>query len=301
MNSSKVITKDVIKTTVTFKDIALLFKSRLSLLVVFSAVLGYLLGAATLDWGQLFILAIGGFFLTGASNGFNQIWEKDLDKLMDRTKNRPLPTNRMSVKQAFVISSISAIIGVASLWVFINDTVGILALLAIVMYVLLYTPLKQKSVIAVYVGAFPGAIPPLLGYVAATGYFGLDAGLLFLLQFVWQFPHFWSIAWVSHDDYQKAGFSLLPDTKGRTKKSALITLISTVLLIPAGMLIWKFPLSQPLIGDLAMIITVLAGITVSWYAIKLYKNCDIKSAKALMFSTFLYLPVVQIIYVIDKL
>lgn len=301
MNSSKVIAQDVDASAVTLKDIAVLFKSRLSFLVVFSAVLGYLLGASTIAWSQLFILAIGGFFLTGASNGFNQIWEKNLDRLMDRTKNRPLPTGRMTIKQAFIISTISATFGVGSLWIFINNTVGILALLAIVTYVLLYTPLKQKSVIAVFVGAFPGAIPPLLGYVAATGHFGLDAGLLFLLQFVWQFPHFWSIAWVAHEDYQKAGFSLLPDTKGKTKKSAFITLISTVMLIPAGMLIWKFPLSQPIIGDVAMIVTVLAGLVVTWYAIKLYKNCDIKSAKALMFSTFLYLPIVQIIYVIDKL
>lgn len=301
MSSSKVIADNPIKTMISMKDIALLFKSRLSLLVVFSAVLGYLLGAETIIWSQLLILSIGGFFLTGASNGFNQIWEKDLDILMDRTKNRPIPTKRMSVKTAFIISSVSAIIGVSSLWIFINTTVGVLALLAIVSYVLLYTPLKQKSVIAVFVGAFPGAIPPLLGYVAATGSFGLDAGLLFLLQFVWQFPHFWSIAWVAHDDYQKAGFSLLPDVKGKTKKSALITLISTVLLIPAGMLLWKLPLNQPIIGDYAMIITVIAGIVVSWFAYKLYLKCDIKSAKALMFSTFLYLPVVQIIYVIDKL
>ncbi len=301
MNSSKVISNDVAKTAVTFKDIALLFKSRLSFLVVFSAVLGYLLGASSVNWAQLIILAIGGFFLTGASNGFNQIWEKDLDKLMDRTKDRPLPTNRMSVRQAFIISMVSAVIGVASLWIFINDTVGVLALLAIVMYVLIYTPLKQKSVIAVLIGAFPGAIPPLLGYVAATGHFGMDAGLLFLLQFVWQFPHFWSIAWVAHEDYQKAGFSLLPDTMGRTKKSAFITLLSTVLLIPAGMLIWKFPLNQPIIGDIAMVVTVLVGLAVTWYAIQLYRKCDIKSAKALMFSTFLYLPIVQIIYVIDKI
>lgn len=301
MNSSKTIVKESTKVTISLKDIALLFKSRLSFLVVFSAVLGYFLGAETISWVTILVLSIGGFFLTGASNGFNQIWERDLDALMDRTKDRPIPTKRMSVNQALVISSIAALIGVVSLWTLINTTVGILALLAIVMYVFLYTPLKQKSVIAVFVGAFPGAIPPLLGYVAATGHFGLDAGLLFLLQFVWQFPHFWSIAWVAHEDYQRAGFSLLPDTNGKTKKSALITLLSTVLLIPAGMLLWKFPMGAPIIGSIAMIVTVIAGIIVTWFAFKLYKNCDIKSAKALMFSTFLYLPVVQIIYVIDRL
>lgn len=301
MKSTEVISAEKISSGIKVKDISLLFKSKLSALVVFSSVLMYLFGMTTFNWFHFLVLCIGGFLLSGAANGFNQVWEKDLDIMMDRTKDRPIPSGRMTVKQAIIINSIAAVIGIFSLWFFINTTIGILALLAIFSYVFLYTPLKQKSVISVFVGAFPGAIPPLLGYVAATGTFSLEAGILFLVQFAWQFPHFWSIAWVVNEDYNKAGFFMLPDNRGQTKKSALVILISSLLLLPAGALPWFFPVENAMIGWFALSAAIVLGAYVLFKGWELYKNLDLKSAKGLMFSTFIYLPVIQIIYVIDRL
>ena len=301
MKSSEIIAGEKATTAIRIKDIAILFKTRLSIFVVISSVLMYFLGTSEIDWVKLTVLCFGGYLLTGASNGFNQIWERDLDILMDRTKDRPIPAGRMSVKTAFVLSLVAALLGIVSMWVFINSTIGILSVLAIFSYVFLYTPLKQHSVIAVVVGAFPGAIPPLLGYVAATGTFGLEAGILFMVQFFWQFPHFWSIAWVAHDDYQKANYNLLPFLSGKSKASAWAIFVSCVLLVPAGALPWFFPIEQALVGDIAMIVSIIMGLWVLWKGWKLVKHQDMKSARGLMFSTFLYLPVVQIIYLIDKI
>ena len=206
----------------------------------------------------------------------------------------------MSVRSAIVVSGLAGLIGIGSMWIFINQTIGILSFLAFFSYVFLYTPLKQKSVISVFIGAFPGAIPPLLGYVAATGSFSLGAGILFLMQFVWQFPHFWSIAWVADDDYNKAGFRLLPVKEGRTRTSAVVIFISCILLLPAGFLPSVFPLSEPITGWPTITVASLLGLYVIYKGWILLRDQDLKSARGLMFSTFIYLPLLQITYVVDK-
>jgi len=192
------------------------FKLRLSMLVVFSAVLGFFIAAGSdFSWSLLLFLVVGGFLVTGSSNGFNQIIEKDLDILMERTKGRPLPTGRMNALEGYIVASISGAAGIAILWYGLNPLSGILGALALFIYVMLYTPMKRISPFAVFVGAFPGAIPPMLGWVAFNGSFGLEAGILFAIQFIWQFPHFWAIAWKADEDYSRAGFKLLPSAGGK--------------------------------------------------------------------------------------
>lgn len=290
-----------ISTSNRVKDLALFFKIRLSFIVVLSSVLGYFMGTSLVDWGKLAALTIGGILLTGASNGFNQIWERDLDKLMARTMNRPLPTGRMSTMEAFLIASVSGLAGILILWVFLNPLSGILGTIALFFYVFLYTPLKQKSGLAVFIGAFPGAIPPMLGYVAATGTFGIEPGMLFATQFMWQFPHFWAIAWVVDEDYRKAGYKLLPFEGGKTKRSAFQILLYALFLIPVSILPWAMPTEAPMIGNLGMVVVLICGIVFAAYAFRLYRTCTTKDAKLLMFASFIYLPVVQLFYVIDKL
>lgn len=283
------------------KDIATFFKFRLSLIVVLSAILGYFMGTSSADWGALTALILGGFLLTGASNGFNQVWERDLDRLMKRTEGRPMPSGRMGVAEGLTIASLSGLSGVLILWHFLNPLCGILGIIAIFFYVFLYTPMKQKSALAVFIGAFPGAIPPMLGYVAATSDFGVEPGALFATQFMWQFPHFWAIAWVAHDDYQRAGYKLLPFNAGRSKRSAFQILLYSLFLIPVSLLPWALPADAPMIGNIGMAVVLLTGIAFAWQAFRLYRSCTLKDAKILMFASFIYLPIVQLMYVIDKL
>ena len=200
-------------------------KMGLSLSVVFSSIAGYLLAAESIHLFTLFLLAIGGYFMVGASNVFNQIIERDLDALMDRTKNRPIPTGRMSVSYAFVLAVILTITGLIILYS-INERTAMFGAISICLYTSAYTPLKTKTPLSVFVGAIPGAIPFMLGWVAATGKFGIEPGVLFMLQFFWQFPHFWAIGWFLHKDYQKAGFNMLPTGK-RDKGTALQSIIYT--------------------------------------------------------------------------
>mgnify|MGYP000417850570 FL=1 len=200
-------------------------KMGLSLSVVFSSIAGYLLAAESIHLFTLFLLAIGGYFMVGASNVFNQIIERDLDALMDRTKNRPIPTGRMSVSYAFVLAVILTITGLIILYT-INERTAMFGAISICLYTSAYTPLKTKTPLSVFVGAIPGAIPFMLGWVAATGKFGIEPGVLFMLQFFWQFPHFWAIGWFLHKDYQKAGFNMLPTGK-RDKGTALQSIIYT--------------------------------------------------------------------------
>lgn len=284
-----------------FKDLAAFFKLRLSLIVVLSAILGYFMGTSTADWGALAALSLGGLLLTGASNGFNQVWERDLDRLMRRTEDRPVPSGRMSVIEGLIIASVSAISGIMILWFSLNPLCGILGIIAIFFYVFLYTPMKQKSALAVFIGAFPGAIPPMLGYVAATGDFGVEPGALFATQFMWQFPHFWAIAWVAHDDYQRAGYKLLPFNAGRSKRSAFQILLYSLFLIPVSLLPWALPAEGPMIGNIGMAVVLITGLAFAFQALRLYRTCTTKDAKILMFASFIYLPVVQVMYVIDKL
>ncbi|MBM3427328.1 MAG: protoheme IX farnesyltransferase [Bacteroidetes bacterium] len=284
-----------------FKDLAVLFKLRLSALVIISSVTGYGMAVESWETRELLCLIIGGILLTGGSNGMNQVWEIELDKLMHRTMNRPLPQDRITLRMATILSVFGAILGVGILWVGLNLACGVLGLSAFILYVFVYTPMKRISSIAVFIGAIPGAIPPMIGYLAPTGHFSLEAGILFAVQFMWQFPHFWAIAWVLQEDYLRAGYKLLPFEEGRTKQSAFQILMYTFFLIPVGMLPWVFPVLQPMIGSMAMWIAIAMGVMMSYYAIKLYRSCEIKDARKLMFASFVYLPVVQIAYVIDQI
>ena len=295
--STETIKENRVTTKLTIRDVAAFCKLRLATLVVMSAAFCFVLASATIDYAQLTILIIGGFLVTAASNGFNQIIERNLDKLMVRTQNRPLPSGKMTLNQAYFIASSAGLIGITLLWVLINPLSGILGTLALLLYTFVYTPMKQKTPLAVFIGAFPGAIPPMLGYVAVSGEMSVAAIILFSVQFMWQFPHFWAIAWVLDDDYKKAGFYLLPSRGGRDKSSAFQVLIYTLCLLPVSLMPIVFKIS----GSVAAIIIILCGIGFILQAIKLYSKCDVKSAQQLMFGSFIYLPVVQIALMIDKI
>lgn len=282
------------------KDIAALFKVRLGFFVVMSAILGWFMAVETLDLKSFLLLTIGGYLLTGASNGLNQVIEKRVDGLMERTAERPLPAGRMEPWQAILYSVLAGVIGLGCLFT-LNPLSGWLGVAALVSYAFIYTPLKSRSTLSVFVGAFPGALPPMIGYVAATGDFGIEPGTLFAVQFMWQFPHFWAIAWLAHDDYQKAGYHMLPFRAGRTKESAWQILMYTAFCIPASLLPWALPTGSPMVGNIALSVAILCGIGLMIPAVKLYRTLDRKHAQQLMFASFAYLPVVQIAYVLDKI
>lgn len=290
----------VAPTPTLLKDIAVLFKLRLGTFVVLSAVLGWFMGAESIGLVPFLELTIGGYLLTGASNGFNQIIEREADAKMGRTAGRPLPTGRMSVRQAATWSTLAGLLGLAALFD-LGVRAGLLGLLALGSYVLAYTPLKSRSGFSVLVGAIPGAIPPMLGYVAATGRFGIEPGTLFAVQFMWQFPHFWAIAWVAHEDYLKAGYKMLPFKEGRTVASARQILLYTMLCIPASLLPWALPGEAPMVGDIAFTVAVLTGLGFLVPAVRLWRSLEVKDARQLMFASFLYLPIVQLTYVLDKI
>ncbi|MFZ6050910.1 heme o synthase [Halocola ammonii] len=301
MKTTETIVQDRSASSSKVKDIAMLFKLRLTVLVVISAALGYLMAVPQVHWTSLILLCLGGVLLTGASNSFNQVWEKDNDRLMDRTSNRPLPAGRMSVVEALVYGTIAGIAGIAILWYFLNPLSGVLGALSLFVYVFVYTPMKQHTSLAVFAGAFPGAVPPMLGYVAGSGTFGLEPGILFAVQFMWQFPHFWAIAWVAEKDYAKVNYKLLPFKEGRSKRSAFQILLYSLFLLPVGLLPWAFPQGDPMVGNIAMVTVVVCTLLFIYQAFKLYRTCAVQDAKKLMFASFFYLPIVQIIYVIDKL
>jgi len=279
------------------KDLVQLLKLRLSWLVVFSALVTYFMAAAEVNWLTALMLFIGGFLVTGASNAFNQIIEKDLDKLMARTENRPMPRERLSHTEAIVFSSIAAVTGILILWFYVNALCGILGLAALISYVAIYTPLKRVTPFAVFVGALPGALPVLLGWVAATNQISAGGLVLFLIQFMWQFPHFWSIAWVLEDDYKRAGFNMLPAADGRSKTSAFQIIVYTAGIIPIGIL----PLMFNMVSPAAVLVTTLAGVFFLIKALRLHKTLAIPEARKLMFASFIYLPVVQLALMFDKL
>jgi len=262
--------------------------------VVLSALTGYLFAGGS-DYLEITLLMVGGSFVTAASNGANQIWERDIDKLMSRTQNRPLPLGIMSLKFAYSIVIVLLIIG-STLLFLINLKCMLLGFSAFISYVFIYTPMKSKSAWAVFVGAFPGAIPPLLGAIAATDAFGFLPGVLFFVQFTWQFPHFWAIAWVSHDDYQKAGYHLLPSALGRSKQSAFQILIYSIALIPFSLIPWLLDWT----GNTTFVIAALLGTLFFIYAYKLFLSQEDADARKLMFASFVYLPIIQFTYVLDK-
>ncbi len=276
------------------KDFLALAKLRLASLVVLGAVFGYFMAANSINYTSLTYLIIGGFLVTGSSNAFNQVLERDADRKMSRTSDRPLPAGRMNITEASIMASIWGILGIALIWFGLNPLSGILASLSLFIYVFLYTPLKKEGPVAVFVGAFPGAIPPMLGYVAETGTFGLIPGLLFATQFIWQFPHFWSIAWRLHDDYAKAGYQLLP-TRKRDKASAMQVVIYSLFLIPISLAPFWFGVG----GWAGISIVSISGIVLAILAGRLFLRRDMKSATVLMFSTFIYLPVVQLAYLMS--
>ncbi|MBB2146656.1 protoheme IX farnesyltransferase [Pedobacter sp. LMG 31464] len=290
-----------------FSDFSKLIKFRLTFLVVFSASVTFLIGskiqidrgiAPGINWTNWLILIVGGFLVTAAANCFNEIIEKDLDKLMTRTKDRPMPAGRMTTGQGLVLGLIMGMAG-TSLLVKLNPETGILSVFSILLYAFAYTPLKRKSPIAVFVGAIPGALPPLIGYIAAiggqseVGYVPVDyqiALILFLIQFVWQFPHFWAIAWVLDDDYKKAGFRLLP-TKKRDRTSAVFTFVSTLILIPVSLL----PTFYGFGGYYIAGVSILAGLVFSYFAYQMMVKMDLPSARKVMFCSFFYIPLVQVV------
>jgi protoheme IX farnesyltransferase len=276
-----------------------LIKFRLSALVTFSAVFGYILGDRGINfgWSEFVGLVLGGFLISGASGAANEIMERDLDKLMKRTQNRPLPLQTISLQEAYWFTSIVAIAGIGLLWVFTNPLTTWLGILSMALYVFAYTPLKRVGPIAVFVGAIPGAMPPLLGWTAATGSITHEALIIFGIQFIWQFPHFWAIAWVSDEDYKRAGFKLLPSGGGQDLNTAIQIMIYTLFLLPLGLL----PSYFGLVGLNSGIVATVCGVLFLAQTFSLMRDCSRKSALKIMFGSFLYLPIVQIAYLLDKM
>ena len=287
-----------VKPTSLISDFKEITKMRLSLSVVFSSIAGYLLGADVVSVYHILLLSLGGYFMVGASNAFNQIIERDLDALMDRTKFRPIPAGRMSVNSAFLLASLFTIFGIIILYI-INPQTAMFGAISIFLYTSAYTPLKTKTPLAVFVGAIPGAIPFMLGWVAATNDFGIEPGTLFMLQFVWQFPHVWAIGWFLHDDYQKAGFNMLPTGK-QDKATATQTIMYTVWTIIVSIApVFGFTgrLQLTILG--AVIVGVI-GLVMLYYAIQLFKKRTVLSARQLMLASVIYITLVQVVYVADK-
>ena len=299
-----------------FSDFSKLIKFRLTFTVVFSASISFLIAQKIqisrdmidgINWQNWLILIVGGFLVTGAANCFNEVIEVDLDKLMSRTKDRPMPAGRMTTGQGLVSG---LVMGITGTWLLgkLNLETGLLSVFSILLYAFAYTPLKRKSPIAVFVGAIPGALPPLIGYFAGLGNEGIAfvlpkdspqidlqiALILFLVQFVWQFPHFWAIAWVLDEDYSKAGFRLLP-TRRKDKTSAIFTFVSTLILIPVSLL----PVFYGFGGYFVAVASIALGLLFSWYAFQLVAKLDTPSAKKVMFCSFFYIPLVQLVLLFD--
>jgi heme o synthase len=280
-------------------DLKEITKVRLAVSVVFSSIAGYFLGADSVDFITVVMLGIGGYCLVGASNAYNQILEKDLDVLMDRTRNRPVPSGRMSVNMAFVIASTLTVLGLIILYL-INPITAMFGAISIFMYVSLYTPLKTKTPLSVFIGAFPGAIPFMLGWVAATGDFGIEPGTLFMIQFFWQFPHFWALGWWLYDDYAKGGFFMLPTGK-RDRGTAIQIVLYTVWTLLISLIPATGMTGSLFITPFSAVLVFIIGVGMLYYAIQLYRNRDKKAAKKLMLASVSYITLLQIIYVLDKL
>ena len=291
-------TKSSVSIASLIKDFKEITKIGLSISVVFSSVAGYLLGAEQISYTTLLLLTFGGYFMVGASNAFNQIIERDLDALMDRTKNRPIPGGRMSVNTAFVIATVFTILGIVTLYV-INPKTAMYGAISIFLYTCLYTPLKTKTPLAVFVGAIPGAIPFMLGWVAARNDFGIEPGTLFAIQFLWQFPHFWAIGWFLHEDYKRGGFHMLPTGNPDKSTAVQIILYSVWTVIASIIPVFGFTgeLKLSVVG--AILVFALGGVMI-YYALRLFRLRTMKAAKQMMLSSVFYITMLQIIYVADK-
>ena len=284
-----------------YVDFLEITKARLAVSVVFSSIAGFMLGIPdfqSLDWIILLKLAIGGYCMVGASNAFNQVIEKELDALMDRTKNRPVPAGRMSSNMALIIATVLTVFGIALLYT-INPKSAMFGAISIFLYTSVYTPLKRMTPLSVFVGAFPGAIPFMLGWVAATNDFGIEAGTLFLIQFFWQFPHFWAIGWFLYEDYEKAGFFMLPTGK-KDKSTALQILLYTVWLMIASLLPALGYTGRFFITPLSAVLVFALGLWMLFYAVKLYQLRTSKAARTLMLVSVSYITLLQLVYILDK-
>jgi len=279
------------------KAVFQMMKFRLSLTVVFSAGMAYILGdSGIFNWMKFVIFIFAGFLVTVSSNIINQIIEKESDKLMTRTMSRPLPEGRITVMEAIVLSFVTGILGIYLFVNFVNLNAALLAFASLILYAFAYTPMKTVHPIAVFIGAVPGALPPMIGWVAATGNFGWEPGILFAIQFIWQFPHFWAIAWVLDEDYKKAGIRLLPGT-GQDLNTAFQIMIYTLVLIPLGFV----PYLMGMTGIVSAIVALICGALFLMQTFYLMRECSRKAALLIMFGSFLYLPIVQIAFVLDKI
>jgi len=291
-------TQNSLSLSLILTDVLLLTKARLTLSVVFSSLAGYLLAAPSPNMWHILLLSIGGYGLAGASNAFNQIIEKEIDAKMKRTQNRPIPSGRMSVSVAFGIALTLLILGLAILY-YLNPKTAMFGAISVFLYTCAYTPLKTVTPLSVFVGAIPGAIPFMLGWVSETGDFGIEPGLLFIIQFFWQFPHFWAIGWYLHDDYQKAGINMLPTGKPGSSTALQIILYTlwtiVVSVFPVLGLTGALQLSVP--GAIAV---ALAGFALLWFGLTLYRNQNQSNAKKLLIVSIVYITVLQWIYVLDK-
>jgi protoheme IX farnesyltransferase len=286
------------KVSSKLKDYQQLMKFTLSFTVVFSSVVCYLLvPGIAFDITSVLLLFVGGLLVTGAANAINQIAEKDTDAMMKRTASRPLPSGRMTVDEASTFAVLAAVFGIFIIGLWFNWTAAGISGFSLFLYGFIYTPLKKVHSISVLVGAIPGALPCLIGWAAGDPELGIGGWILFSLQFFWQFPHFWAIAWVAHEDYSRAGFRLLPSRGGPTKYAAVQAILYSVLLIPIGVLPFVFGMS----GMVSLVIVALANLAMLWQAIQLFKNMDVASARKVMFGSYIYLPVVLLALLADKM
>ncbi len=279
------------------QDYKALMKFTLSITVVFSSVISYLLAPRVrFTIKEVLLLTLGGLMVTGAANAINQIMEKDTDALMKRTANRPLPAGRISLNEAWAFSTICAVGGLFIMWYFFNAAASLVSAVSLFAYAFIYTPLKKVSAISVLVGAFPGAFPCLIGWVAGADAFTAGGWIIFAIQFFWQFPHFWAIAWVAHADYTKAGFKLLPNQNEPTRNTALQAIGYAVIMIPIGFMPYFFQIS----GSISLVIILAANLGMIWQCFRLYKEMTVKAARRVMFSSYIYLPIVLIALYADK-
>ena len=298
ISTDKSITVTPVTLSEKLRGVMALTKARLNMSVVYSALAGYLLGTDHFNWLNVIMLCIGGYLVVGAANGFNQVLERERDALMKRTQNRPLPTGTLTVLEAMIASTIMAFAGLWLLYLINPLTLGF-GVLSLFLYVLVYTPAKAKGAIAVFLGAFPGAFPALLGWVAATNDFDIEPGTLFAIQFLWQFAHFWAIGWIADEDYKKAGYSLLPTGKRDDKTARLIIMYTIFTIIVSLMPAFNITggLSLSAWGAIAVL---LAGIYFLYKAMILKRTHEITDARRLMLASVMYLPLIQLIYVLDK-
>jgi len=279
------------------RDYAQLTKVTLSLWIVFSAVFGFVFVAEEITLMQLFYLAVGGFFITGASNTLNQIFEIDTDKLMKRTAQRPLPTQRMKPMEALLWAGVQAIMGTGMLWFKFNGLSAFLGLISLIAYAMVYTPMKRVSPFAVFVGAFPGALPPMIGAVAAQGFLSFEAVMLFFIQFFWQFPHFWAIGWIGFNDYKNAGFHLLPSKIGKDWQTGVYSVMYALATVCMSVLPVYFGMIQTV-----FLLPILAlGVFFVYKSVQLLRFQTDAIARSLMFASIIYIPLLQIVLIIARL